>query len=54
MLDARAWLVWLVAVLAVASTTRNPLYLAQVALSLAVVWTVAIPTARADSNSRST
>jgi energy-coupling factor transport system permease protein len=48
MLDARAWLVWLVAVLAVASTTRNPLYLAQVALSLAVVWTVAIPTARAD------
>ncbi len=45
MFDARAWLVWLVAVLAVASTTRNPFYLAQVALSLAVVWTVAVPSA---------
>jgi energy-coupling factor transport system permease protein len=43
MFDVRAWLVWLVSVLAVASTTRNPLYLALVALSLAVVQAVAIP-----------
>jgi energy-coupling factor transport system permease protein len=43
MLDVRAWLVWLVSVLAVASTTRNPFYLALVALSLGVVQAVAMP-----------